>query len=572
MEATELQHFEGQFTPNEEGRLENGHRKRGGWITFPFITGCVMGLTLATGGWISNLIVYLIREFNVKSIDAAQISNIVSGCTSLFPFAGAIMADSFFGCSSVIIVSSFLSMLGMIMFTLTATIHSLRPPPCTNGLSTCEAPSKFQFAVLYIIIALAAIGSGGTRFTVATLGADQFDKPKDQAIFFNWYFFILYVSSIISSTAIVYVQDNVGWGLGFGLGIGANAIGLAMFLLGIRHYRRVKPQGSPFMSLAQVVVATIRKRKVFVSPGGEVYYYERNGVTKLPCPTPTSSFRFLNRAALKTQGDTEIGSNGSIARPWRLCTVEQVEDLKTLIRIFPLWSASIFLSTPIGIQASLTILQALNMDRHLGPHFQIPAGSILVFTLVSTAISLSIIDRFLCPMWQKVTRRSPTPLQRVGLGHVLNVIGMAGSALVESRRLRIVRSHHLTGQPGSIVPMSALWLMLPLAIVGVGEAFHFPGQVAFYYQEFPTSLRTTATAMISLLIGIGFYMSTAVIDLVRRVTGWLPDNINDGRLDNVFWMLVVIGVINFGYYLTCARLYKHQSVDQKDDTKSASDG
>ncbi|KAF8395018.1 hypothetical protein HHK36_018957 [Tetracentron sinense] len=530
-----------------------------------------MGLTLAAGGWISNIIVYLIGEFNVKSIDAAQISNIVYGCTSLFPIAGAIIADSFLGCSSVIIISSFISLLGMIMFTLTATVHSLRPPTCTTGSDTCETPSKFQFAVLYTVIALASIGVGGTRFTVATMGADQFQKPKDQAIFFNWYFFTLYVSSLIGSTAIVYVEDNVGWGLGFGLDIATNAIGLAVFLLGIRRFRHVKPQGSPFMSLAQVVVVTIRKRKVLVSPGSEDYYYEPNGVTKLPSPTPTSSFRFLNRAALKTQGDTKTGSNGSIARPWRLCTVEQVEDFKTLIRISPLWSTGIFLSTPIAIQGSLTILQALSMDRHLGPHFQIPAGSFLVFTLVSTAISLSIIDRFLCPMWQKLTRRSPTPLQRVGLGHVLNVIGMVGSALVESRRLRIVRTHHLTGRPGSIVPMSALWLVLPLAIVGIGEAFHFPGQVALYYQEFPKSLRTTATAMISLLAGIGYYLSTAVIDLVRRVTGWLPDNINDGRLDNVFWMVVVIGVINFGYYLTCARLYKYQSVE-KDDTRSGSDG
>ncbi|KAF8395016.1 hypothetical protein HHK36_018955 [Tetracentron sinense] len=568
MAATELQHFEGQFTPNEGG-IANGDSKRGGWITFPFITGCVMGLILAAGGWIWNLIVYLIVEFNVKSVNAAQISNIVNGATSLFPIAGAIIADSFLGCSAVIIISSFISLLGMILLTLTATVHSLRPPPCTSGSDTCETPSKLQFAILYTVIATAAIGAGGTRFTVATMGADQFDKPKDQAIFFNWYFFTLYVSSIISSTAIVYVQDNVGWGLGFGLGIVANVIGIAFFLFGIRHYRYVKPQGSPFTSLARVVVATIRKRKVSVSLGSEDYYYEGSGVTKLPSPTPTSSFRFLNRAALKTQGDT--GSNGSIARPWRLCTIEQVEDLKTLIRISPLWSTAIFLSTPILIQASLTTLQALTMDRHIGPHFQIPAGSFLVFTLVSTAIFLTIIDRTLCPMWQKLTRRSPTPLQRVGLGHVFNVTSMVGSALVETNRLRIARSHHLTGQPGSIVPMSALWLVLPLAIVGVGEAFHFPGQVALYYQEFPKSLHTTATAMIALILGIGYYLSTAVIDLVRRVTGWLPDNINNGRLDNVFWMLAVIGVINFGYYLTCARLYKYQSVEKEDTASSSLD-
>lgn len=76
----------------------------------------------------------------------------------------------------------------------------------------------------------------------------------------------------------------------------------------------------------------------------------------------------------------------------------------------------------------------------------------------------------------------------------------------------------------------------------------------FYYREFPESLRGTSTVMISLLIGIGFYLSTAVTNLVRRITKWLPDNINDGMLDNVFWMLAVVRVMNFGCYRNVEKL------------------
>ena len=45
-------------------------------------------------------------------------------------------------------------------------------------------------------------------------------------------------------------------------------------------------------------------------------------------------YRLFNCAALKTEGDTR--SDGSIAKLWRLCTVQQIEGLKTLIRIFPM--------------------------------------------------------------------------------------------------------------------------------------------------------------------------------------------------------------------------------------------
>jgi peptide/histidine transporter 3/4 len=132
---------------------------------------------------------------------------------------------------------------------------------------------------------------------------------------------------------------------------------------------------------------------------------------------------------------------------------------------------------------------------------------------------------------------------------------MAVSAVVEFKRLNIAQD-----QSVAIVPMHVLWLFPQLVLVGIGEAFHFPGQISLYYQEFPASLKSTSTAMISLVIGIAFYLSTGLIDLVQRFTSWLPDNIDNGKADNVYWMLVVIGVVNFGYYLVCAKLYKYQNV------------
>ncbi|XP_004295994.1 PREDICTED: protein NRT1/ PTR FAMILY 2.7-like isoform X1 [Fragaria vesca subsp. vesca] len=539
--------------------------RRGGWITFPFITGALAGLTVASGGWGSNLIVYLIQEFNVKSIAAAQVSNVVSGSINFFPVIGAIIADSLLGSFPVISVSSFISLLGICLLALTATLGSLRPPPCVIGSDVCQPTTKLQLAILYTSITLASIGSGGTRFTLATIGANQFDKPKNQSTFFNWFFFTNYIASVVSGTVIVYVEDNVGWKWGFGICVIGNLIGLAIFLSGSRFYRFDKPQGSPFIGLARVIVASTRKRNLHISSDeSKDFYYGHGGVTDVVAATPSKSFRFLNRAAQKMEGDTK--PDGSILKPWRLCTVQQVEDFKTLVRILPLWSSSIFLGTPIAVQVSLTILQALTMDRHLGPHFKIPAGSIIVVELVACAFFIAILDRFLCPLWQKLFGQFPTPLQRLGLGHVLNVLGMAVSALVESKRLKITEDHHLQDKPGAITPMLALWLFPQLVLVGVGEAFHFPGQVALYYQEFPVSLRNTSTAMISLIIGMSFYLSTGIIDFVRRVTSWLPDNINKGKLDNVYWMLVVVGVVNFGYYLVCANLYKYQNASDADSS------
>ncbi|WMV35840.1 hypothetical protein MTR67_029225 [Solanum verrucosum] len=542
-------------------------RKTGGWITFPFITASSVGLTLAFVGWTSNLIVYLIKEFDVESIDAVQIANLVNGAGSLTPVLAAIIADSFLGCFSTIWISSIISLLGTLLLALTATVDSLRPKPCEVGSTSCTPKPKVQYVVLYAAIVLATLGSGGTRSTLSTIGAYQLaDKPKDQGIFFNWFFFFWYSASAIASTAIVYVEDNVSWKAGFFICVAANVLGSAIFLMGSRFYAKFKPKGSPFTSLARVIVASITKRQVALPSTAEDFFQGCNVVPKEALAVvPSKTFKCLNHAAIISEGD--VKSDGSTTNRWRLCSVQQVEDFKALIKILPLWSTSFFLGTTVGVLFSLSILQALAMDRHIGPNFQIPAGSVFVFVLISTALFLALFDKFVLPTWKNLTGKSLTPLQRIGIGHVLNFVSMGVSALVESKRLNVAKSN----KGSNIVAMSVLWLVPQLALNGIAEAFHYPGQVSLYYQEFPITLKNMATAMISVILAISFYLATALIDVVRKTSTWLPGNINNGRLDNVYWILVIGGVVNFGYYVTCAWYYKYQNLKEVDHIDSPSD-
>ena len=70
----------------------------------------LLGMSITSFGWVLNLIVFLIEEFNIKNIAAAQISNIVNGCLSMLPLVAAILADSFFGNIVVISASTFISL------------------------------------------------------------------------------------------------------------------------------------------------------------------------------------------------------------------------------------------------------------------------------------------------------------------------------------------------------------------------------------------------------------------------------------------------------------------------------
>ncbi|KAL6626610.1 hypothetical protein ACP70R_030336 [Stipagrostis hirtigluma subsp. patula] len=548
---------------DQEGQVEEAGRRKGGWITLPFIAGSVLGLGLAIDSTTSNLVVYLLKEYNVDGITAAQIANIVRGSLNLVPVAGAVLSDSYFGCFPVIVVGTAINVLSFVLFTLTAALPSLRPPRCEPPPGgACQHASPGQLAVLYAAACLLAIGTGGTRFNVATMGADQFVSARDQDTFFNWYFVFLYGSFIVGETAVVYLQDGVSWALGFGVCLAATVASLVVLVLGARYYRMPAPKGSPYTQLARVVVAAVRKARVDVGALGRVQYYVGDDAVADSGSdnAPSKMLRFLNRAAMITATDNSPdASGGRRASAWRLCTVQQVEDLKSLVGVLPIWSSGIFVSMSIGVMVGMIVLQALAMDRSLGPRFMIPAASITVCMLAAFIAATPVLDSAVFPLWRRVTGTPPTPLQRVGLGHVVNVTGIVAAALVERRRLSIVRGHHGADEvAGWVTPMSVLWLLIPLTIAGVGEALQFPGSVAFFYQEFPKTLRSTATAMAPLVIALGFYLSTVFVDVIRRVTAWLPGNINQGRLDDVYWAVAVAATINFGYFLICANCYKNR--------------
>ncbi|CAI9105220.1 OLC1v1004094C1 [Oldenlandia corymbosa var. corymbosa] len=520
----------------------------------------MVGLSLAFGGLFSNLEVYLIEVFNIKRISAAQITNLVCGFVSIIPVGAAILADSFFYCYTVIWISTLISSLGMLLLTMTAAFSKLRPPPCEIGSNICTEPNKVQLTVLYLSLALTVFGLGGNRFTLAPMGAYQLDKPKQQGSFFNWYIFVMYVCIILSSTVIVYLQNNVSWAWGFGISTAANALALLLFIVGNRFYRQLKPQGSPFAGLARVVIKAIRNRGIKLSQNPADYFQDQE--SKAPT-LPTKFFRILNRAALKgTEGDA--GLNGYITKSWRICTVREVEDFKGLIRLLPLWTSALFVSVPLAIQMSLGILQALTMDPYIGHNFKVPAASISVFLFIATCITIPLVDRIFIPMWNKYGPRPITPLQRVGIGHLVDILSMISSAVVEVKRLKIARMHNLQDQDNAVVPLSMFWLVPALAFAGIGEAFHFPGHLEFYHQEFPKHLKNTSTAVISLAIGIAFYLGNALIGVIERSTDWLPNNINKGRLDNVFWVITVIGGFNFCYFLVCASMYKYRPIEEEE--------
>ncbi|KAH9675232.1 protein NRT1/ PTR FAMILY 3.1 [Citrus sinensis] len=510
------------------------------------------------------------------------------GTSSFTSLIGALIADSFAGRFWTITGGSIIYEMGLVAITLSAVLPGLRPPPCPTQ-KNCREASGLQLGVLYISLLLSSLGSGGIRPCVVAFAADQIDMRKATVAnrkwnFFNWYYFCMGMATLTALTVVVYIQDNVGWGLGFGI----PAIGMVMsvlaFVFGSPLYVKLKPGGSPLTRLTQVIVAAFKKRKAIVPEDPRLLY--RNGeldsvISVHGTLVHTNQFKWLDKAATVTEGET---TNSSPPNLWRLATVHRVEELKSIIRMLPVWAAGILLVTASSHQHSFTIQQARTMNTHLTHSFKIPPASLSIFGILTMLIGLALYERIFVPIARRFTGNPAgiSCLQRMGVGFAINILATIVSSFVEIKRKKVAANHHLLDDPKAIIPISVFWLVPQYCLHGVAEVFMSVGHLEFLYDQSPESMRSTAVALYWIAISMGNYIGTLVVTLVHKYTGsknnWLPDrNLNRGRLEHYYWLVSGIQVINLVYYVICAWFYTYKPLeevceDDKDEDKKIEDG
>jgi solute carrier family 15 (peptide/histidine transporter), member 3/4 len=168
--------------------------------------------------------------------------------------------------------------------TLSASVPMLMPPPCEG--SFCPPASPFQYTVFFLGLYLIALGTGGIKPCVSSFGADQFDDTDpaeriQKGSFFNWFYFSINIGALIASSFLVWVQDNLGWGLGFGIPTVFMGLAIISFFSGTSLYRFQKPGGSPITRVCQVVVASLHKWNVRVPEDCSLLYELPDGVSAI---------------------------------------------------------------------------------------------------------------------------------------------------------------------------------------------------------------------------------------------------------------------------------------------------
>lgn len=611
------------------GKLGDLQRPRsiiGGWKACSFIVGVELLERFSHHGIVSNLVTYLTTVLHQSTATAAKHINNFQGTTAIVPIVGGFLADAYWGRYKTSLVGCIVYVLGLVCLTFVVSLPSLRPPSCANSLEDCEAATDLQLGFFLGALYLTTVGLGATTPCFEAFGADQFQEGaahdrRRKSSFFNWWFFAVSIGSLAASTALVYIQEDVSWGLGFGIPCATMTAALLTFAAGTRYYIRRPPGGSPLTRVAQVLVASVRKWDVRVPEGANLLFevpneeHLRHGRRRL---LPTPDFRYLHKAAVmdeasilgtslsemmpstfkdddsfllarllstdatdveQTQPQTFTISPSKLAmvdlsliNPWRLCTVTQVEEVKLVFRIIPVILATLIYGLGHAQATTLFLRQGSTLNRNITSSFKMAPASMQLFSFAACMLAVMAYDRVLVPIARRLTgnERGITLLQRMGVGMFLTALCMAIAAVTEMARLKVARDNDLLDDPSVSLPMSIFWLVPQYVLIGTSNVFTVVGKQEFFYDQVPDTMRSLGMAIYLLTSGTGAYLSSFLISLVEVITtrnggtSWFVSNLNRCHLDYFYWLLAVLTAVNMCLYVVVAKNFTYKRAENPD--------
>ncbi|EAZ15853.1 hypothetical protein OsJ_31272 [Oryza sativa Japonica Group] len=448
----------------------------------------------------------------------------------------------------------------MIVLTVSASPLFLNASFYNGGISRLT---------VYLGLYLFALGTGGIKPNIPAFGADQFDgaDPVERVTkgsFFNWYYFSINVGSLLSSTVVVWVQDNIGWSVGFAGPMLLLGFGLAMFIAGRRAYRYKKLGGSPLTRVFQVLVAAVRNHRLNL-PDDSSLLHELPGVTEdhnvLEVPmvdlTP-----IMYECAITYQ--SRVFGQGCHLVGQELRAGGAVEPMEAVHRVAGGGAQDAAADVP-GLGVAGRLLHGDRADdvdpdragrRHGRPRRPLHRAAGLARHLRRRRRPRPDpgLRRRAGARWRGASPAG-TGASRTcsasGVGLALSAVAMAYSALVEARRLAMAAAAAGTR-------MSIAWQVPSFFVLGAGEVFAVIGMLEFCYEQSPASMKSLGTALVQLAVAVANYLNSGMLRVVAAATargggaGWIPDKLDEGHLDYFFWMMAALSVLNLLQFLHCS--------------------
>ncbi|CAM0874901.1 unnamed protein product [Alopecurus aequalis] len=545
-------------------------QKHGGMKAAVFVLGIQAFEIMAIAAVGNNLITYVFNEMHFPLSKAANIVTNFIGTVFLLSLLGGFLSDSYLGSFWTMLIFGFVELSGFILLAVQAHLPQLRPPACdmmapvNSSAGQCEEVGGVKAGIFFAALYLVALGSGCLKPNIIAHGADQFrrgagndvDAGKQLSSYFNAAYFSFCVGEMVALTLLVWVQTRSGMDVGFGVSAGAMGIGLVSLVAGVFFYRNRPPQGSICTPIAKVFVVAVTQRKQ-VCPSSTTSMQPFSGIGTSENPLNTTNIRRINKFRFLDKACGKAQDGSSKESPWGLCTAAEVEQVKVLLCVVPIFACTIVFNTILAQLQTFSVQQGSAMDTRLAASFHVPPASLQAIPYIMLIALVPAYEAAFVPAVRRLTGVSTgiTPLQRIGVGLFAVTFSMVAAALVEARRRH-------TSVSGDGKTISIFWIAPQFLVFGLSEMFTAVGLIEFFYKQSLSGMQAFLTSMTYCSYSFGFYLSSVLVSLVNRVTsrnggdGWLSNNdLDKDRLDLFYWLLAALSSLNFINFLFWSRWY-----------------
>ncbi|XP_041363696.1 solute carrier family 15 member 4-like isoform X2 [Gigantopelta aegis] len=372
-----------------------------------------------------------------------------------------------------------------------------------------------------------AIGTGGIKANVGPFGAQQVEKLGDVAVqtFFNWFYWFINVGGLIAFSAVSYIQQEVSFSWGYLVPLISMIVAILIFLFSRRCYAHLEVQGS--------VLTTVFK------------------ICHTGCEKSEKKVKFFDKARTSHGGKFDDYT---------------VDGLICALRVLPIFLLVIIYWAVYSQMTSTFFLQGERLNVAIGDG-KLPVAILNVFNTIAILILIPLVDRLVYPFFTRIGRPL-THLKRMGIGFLLAAMSVIAAGVLEIYRKDELRSsggivQQLGGETFNSSHITLFAQVPQFALIGASEVFASISALEFAFTQVPHSMQGLVTGLCLAASGLGNYVSMAITNIVvasTRSDPWFPDEINNGKAENLFFLIGGLMLLNFIIFVFVARAYKYRDV------------